>query len=141
MNEVSIGEAAKLSGVKVPTIRFYEEIGLLPRPARTEANRRLFVEDDLHRLAFIRHCRELGFELDAIRTLLRLQDNPKQSCDSADTIARARLSEVELRLKSLRALQRELKRMIDGCSHGHVSQCRVIEVLADHAKCMHETHV
>lgn len=140
MNEVAIGEAAKRSGVKVPTIRFYEEIGLLPRPARTEANRRLFATSDLRRLAFIRHCRELGFDLDAIRALLKLQDNPKQSCASADTIARVRLGEVELRLKSLRALQKELRRMIDGCTHGHVSQCRVIEVLADHAKCMHENH-
>lgn len=140
MNEVSIGEAAKLSGVKVPTIRFYEEIGLLPRAARTEANRRLFAEDDLRRLAFIRHCRELGFEIDAIRALLKLQDNPKQSCATADAVARERLGEVELRLRSLKSLQRELKRMIDGCSHGHVSQCRVIEILADHAKCMHPTH-
>ena len=70
MHEVSIGEAAKLSGVKAPTIRFYEEIGLLPRPARTGANRRLFADDDLRRLAFIRHCRELGFNLDALRALL-----------------------------------------------------------------------
>ncbi len=140
MNEVSIGEAAKLSGVKVPTIRFYEEIGLLPRPARTDANRRLFANEDLRRLAFIRHCRELGFELDAIRALLKLQDNPKQPCDTADALARERLGEVERRLRSLRALQKELKRMIDGCNHGELSECRVIEVLADHAKCMHENH-
>jgi len=140
MNEVSIGEAAKLSGVKIATIRFYEEIGLLPRPARTDANRRVFADDDLRRLAFIRHCRELGFELDAIRSLLKLQDNPQQPCETADVIARERLGEVERRLRSLKALQKELKRMIDGCSHGPVDQCRVIEVLADHAKCMHDTH-
>jgi len=140
MHEISIGEAARLSGVKAPTIRFYEEIGLLPRPARTETNRRLFADDDLRRLAFIRHCRELGFDLDAIRALLKLQDNPKQPCDTADAIAKERLGEVELRLRSLKALRGELKRMIDSCSHGHVSQCRVIEILADHAKCMHQTH-
>lgn len=140
MNEVSIGEAAKLSGVKIATIRFYEEIGLLPRPARTDANRRVFARDDLRRLAVIRHCRELGFDLDAIRALLKLQDNPQQPCETADVIARERLGEVERRLRSLKALQKELKRMLDGCSHGHVGQCRVIEVLADHAKCMHDTH-
>lgn len=140
MSEVSIGEAAKLSGVKVPTIRFYEEIGLLRRPARTSANRRLFSDSDLRRLAFIRHCRDLGFELDAIRALLKLQDNPQQPCETADVIAKERLSEVERRLRSLRALQKELKRMLDGCSHGRVGQCRVIEVLANHDKCMHDTH-
>ncbi|RUP11241.1 helix-turn-helix domain-containing protein [Hyphomicrobium sp.] len=140
MNEVSIGNAARISGVKVPTIRFYEEIGLLPRPARTNANRRLFADSDLRRLAFIRHCRELGFELDAIRALLKLQDNPKEPCEAADAIAKERLGEVERRLRSLKALQKELKRMIDGCSHGHVSQCRVIEVLANHSKCMHDNH-
>ena len=89
---VPIGEAARQSGVKVPTIRYYEEIGLLPAPSRTEANRRLFDATDLRRLAFIRHARELGFEVGAIRTLLSLQDNPDQPCAAADQIARARLA-------------------------------------------------
>lgn len=62
--------------MKVPTIRYYEQIGLFPRPLRTEGNRRLYGEGDLRRLAFIRHARELGFEIDAIRTLLTLQDDP-----------------------------------------------------------------
>ena len=87
---VPIGEAARRSGVKVPTIRYYEQIGLLPAPPRTESNRRLYDARDLRRLAFIRHARELGFEVDAIRALLALQDNPNQSCAAADMIARAR---------------------------------------------------
>jgi DNA-binding transcriptional MerR regulator len=140
MREVSIGEAAKTTGVKIPTIRFYEEIGLLPQTTRSDANMRLFAETDLRRLSFIRHCRELGFELNAIRTLLELQDNPKQSCSTADAIARERLNEIERRLRSLKAQQKELKHMINGCGHGHVSQCRVIEVLADHAKCISAEH-
>ena len=62
--------------MKAPTIRYYEQIGLLPAPPRSEGNRRQYDTDDLRRLAFIRHTRELGFEIDAIRALLPLQDDP-----------------------------------------------------------------
>ncbi|WP_181702963.1 MerR family transcriptional regulator [Chthonobacter albigriseus] len=137
---VSIGEAARVSGVKVPTIRYYEQVGLLPEPPRTEGNRRLYEARHLSRLAFIRHARELGFEVDAIRTLLDLQDHPGQSCSPADSIARLRLQDVKERIARLNALKAELERMIEGCSHGTVAECRVIEVLADHAKCGHPGH-
>jgi len=135
--QFSIGEVSKASAVKVPTIRYYEEIGLLPSPPRTEGNRRSYGEADISRLAFIRHARELGFEIDSIRTLLTLQDEPDQSCAAADAIARDRLVEVERRIASLTALKAELARMVEGCSHGHVAQCRVIEILADHGECEH----
>jgi DNA-binding transcriptional MerR regulator len=79
MDAVPIGEAARQSGVKAPTIRYYEQIGLLPAPPRSEGNRRQYDTGDLRRLAFIRHARELGFEIDAIRALLALQDQPGQS--------------------------------------------------------------
>jgi DNA-binding transcriptional MerR regulator len=140
IQSVPIGEAAKQSGVKVPTIRYYEQIGILPAPSRSESNRRLYQAADLHRLAFIRHARELGFEIEAIRALLTLQDDPSQSCTTADRIAKARLAEVEQRIRSLTALKVELELMVDGCSHGHVATCRVIEVLADHGQCVHAQH-
>jgi DNA-binding transcriptional MerR regulator len=91
----------------------------------------------LRRLTFIRHARELGFEIDAIRTLLALQDQPRQSCATADEIARARLAEVQQRIASLTALKAELERMVASCAHGSVDQCRVIEILADRGKCQH----
>jgi DNA-binding transcriptional MerR regulator len=132
MNQgVPIGEAARQSGVKAPTIRYYEQIGLLPSPLRSEGNRRHYAVADLHRLKFIRHARELGFEVDAIRALLRLQDHPEQSCSAADEIARARLAEVERRIASLIALRAELERMLSQCRSGKVAACRVIETLAD----------
>ena len=134
---VTIGEAARQSGVKVPTIRYYEGIGLLAAPSRSDGNRRQFEPGDLRRLAFIRHARELGFEIDAIRALLELQDGREQSCAAADAIAAARLADVERRISSLTALRTELKRMVEGCQHGSVSECRVIETLADHSKCQH----
>lgn len=140
MKKITIGEAARQSGVKVPTIRYYEGIGLLSAPSRSEGNQRSYEPSDLNRLAFIHHARELGFEIDAIRTLLQLQDDPYQSCASADAIAKARLIEVEQRIRSLNALKAELEQMVEGCGHGRVDQCRVIEVLADHGKCVHPHH-
>lgn len=140
MKSITIGDAARQSGVKVPTIRYYETIGLLPAPQRSAGNQRFYEPADLSRLAFIRHARELGFEVEAIRTLLRLQDDPQQTCASADAIAKARLLEVEQRIRSLQALKAELELMVEGCRHERVGECRVIEVLADHGQCTHPHH-
>lgn len=129
--ERSIGELARHTGVKVPTIRYYEQIGLLRPPPRTEGGQRRYGGDALARLSFIRHARELGFDVDAIRTLLSLQDRPEQSCTEADRIAKARLVEVERRIASLTALRAELQRMIGECASGRVAECRVIETLMD----------
>jgi DNA-binding transcriptional MerR regulator len=132
-----IGAAARHSGVKVPTIRYYEQIGLLPAPPRSDGNRRQYDAGDLRRLAFIRHARELGFEIDAIRALLALQDHPHQSCAEAHQIACDRLAEVEQRITSLTALRNELERMVTRCAHGQIAECRVIETVADHGMCRH----
>ena len=82
----------------------------------------------------------MGFEIDQIRTLLSLQDRPGQSCGEADAIAKARLVEVKEKITSLKALEAELERMVEGCSHGRVESCQVIEILADHGKCKHHQH-
>jgi DNA-binding transcriptional MerR regulator len=127
---VPIGIASSRSGLKVPTIRYYEEIGLLPAPPRTRTNRRHYDDADLRRLVFIRQARQLGFEIGSIRTLLAIQDNPDQSCEAVDAIARARLGEVERRIESLLKLKVELQRMVADCSRGRVAECRIIEMLA-----------
>lgn len=126
---VPIGIASAQTGVKIPTIRYYEQIGLLPKPIRTRSNRRGYGAADLRRLVFIRRARELGFQIDAIRALLALKDNPNQSCLTADMIARARLNEVERRIEILMALKAELVSMIADCSRTRVAECRVIEAL------------
>lgn len=137
---IAIGKVSEATGVKVPTIRYYEQIGLLPAAPRTEGNRRTYDFKDTERLTFIRHSRELGFDIDEIRTLLSLQDRPDQSCQDADAIAKTHLAEVKEKIASLTALQHELERMVVGCSHGRVETCRVIEILADHGKCKHHLH-
>lgn len=139
-SDLTIGKVSGMTGVKVPTIRYYEQIGLLPAPPRTEGGRRTYERKDAERLTFIRHSRELGFEIDQIRTLLHLQDRPDQSCAEADVIAKARLVEVKEKIASLRALEAELERMVEGCSHGRVETCQVIDILADHGKCRHHQH-
>ena|SRR5437868_5161746 len=135
----TIGKLADATDTKVQTIRYYESIGLLSPFTRTEGGHRLFDADDRKRLTFIRHARELGFSIDAIRELLSLSDNPNTSCERADDIASRQLAEVEQRLKRLKALQKELKRMVIECNHGRVCDCRVIEVLSNHSLC-HTAH-
>ena len=137
---MSIGTASKLAGVKAPTIRYYEGIGLLPAPPRTGGNRRTFDAADVQRLKFIRHARELGFDLDAIRRFLALAGRPEQPCAEADVIARAHLADVESRISRLAALRDELRAMVERGTHGHIAECRVIEVLDDHDECLSEFH-
>lgn len=127
----AIGEAARKSGVKVPTIRYYEGIGLMPAVPRNAGNRRLYDAADLRRLSFIRHARELGFDVEAIRALLSLQDDPGQTCASAHVIATTRLAEVEARIARLTALRGELENMVAQCARGRIDACHVIETLAD----------
>lgn len=135
-----IGDLAKQTGTKVQTIRYYESIGLLPEPARTAGNRRIYGQDQLDRLAFIKHARDFGFPLEAIRELLEMTDRPAASCAEADAICRRHLAEVRRRIGRLQALEGELKRMVESCSHGTVADCRVINVLSDHEKCCADAH-
>ena len=140
--EITIGRLAKETGSKVPTIRYYERIGLLPPPRRSAGNQRLYGPDHVARLAFIRHSRELGFSQAAIRELLALTDDGEQSCEAVTRIAAAHLEEVRSRLARLAALEAELERMIAACGGGKVGNCRVIETLADqsHAHCLAPRH-
>lgn len=137
---LTIGKLGASAGVKVPTIRYYEQIGLLPQAERSVGNQRLYGRATLERLAFIRHARNLGFSLEAIRDLLSLSDNPEQPCAAADAIARAQLAEVEKRLARLSALKIELERMILQCAGGRIADCRVINVLGDHSLCATDHH-
>jgi DNA-binding transcriptional MerR regulator len=137
---ISIGELSRRAGVKVPTIRYYEQIGLVPEAERTEGHQRRYGKRHLELLNFIRHSRDLGFSVDQIRQLLNLAGHPDQPCSGADAIARAHLASVRAKIERLRALESELERITDGCDGGSIAECRVIEVLADHGMCLHEDH-
>lgn len=130
---LSIGQLAKASDVKIPTIRFYEEIGLLPQAERAANDRRIYGDAAIRRLAFIRHARQLGFSVDAIRDLLDLSDNPDRHCGAANRLAAQQLQDVEAKIAQLETLRGELRRMVDAACLGQVADCRVIEALAGQA--------
>ena len=127
----SIGTLSKTADCKVETIRYYEKIGLMPEPARSEGGQRRYHRKHRERLQFIRHSRELGFTLDDIRELLAMSEQHGH----ADSIARRHRAAVQNRIRSLTALRDELDRMIEECEQGHTGECRVIEVLSDHQEC------
>lgn len=138
---VPIGALAERTGVKVETIRYYEQVGLLPPPERSDGNQRRYGPRHVERLAFIKHARDLGFAVDAIRTLLRLSDNPALACDEAHAIASAHLADVRHKIARLRSLEKELERIAATCSGGVAAcDCAIIEALADHSQCRHAAH-
>ena len=141
-SQLSIGDLARDTATNVRTIRYYETVGLLPPPRRTPGNQRVYGEPQRKRLAFIRHARDMGFSMEAIRELLRLAEaGPETPCADADAIARRQLEAVRGRIARLQSLQTELERMTDAHCHT-IGQCRVIEVLADssHAHCLDPSH-
>lgn len=135
----SIGQLSKRTGVKVPTIRYYEQMGLLSAPERTSGNQRRYDPSGLERLGFIRHARDLGFTIEAISTLIELQEHPDRSCAEAENIAQTQLGEVRSKIKRLKALEKELTRITKGCDgSGEAGECYVLASLSDHALCAHE---
>ena len=132
--DITIGQLSRETGCKIPTIRYYEKIGLLPAPPRSAGNTRLYGPAHRARLGFIQHCRELGFSQGAIRDLLDLADQPDRSCEAVDRIAHSHLDEVNRRMAQLAALKKELERMIGVCSGGQIADCRIIETLTDHSQ-------
>jgi len=139
---LTIGQLSKEAHCKVPTIRYYEEIGLMPEPSRTASNQRRYGPEHVARLGFIQHCRELGFPQQTVRDLLDLTSNPSQSCEAVTEIARNHLNELNQRIAQLLALKSELERMVEVCSGGQIADCRIIETLADHSHdhCLHRDH-
>lgn len=134
----SIGDMARRSGVKVPTIRYYEQTGLLDAPERSEGNQRRYTKAELDRLVFIRHARDLGLTIEAIRDLLELSGHPEKPCAEADRIAAEHLAEVRDRIARLRRLEAELERIVAGCEGSSVRDCHVIGALANHGLCQSE---
>ncbi|MBY6185278.1 helix-turn-helix domain-containing protein [Marinobacter hydrocarbonoclasticus] len=131
-----IGKLAKLTDTKVPTIRYYEQIGLLPEPPRNAGNQRRYLPAHLQRLRFIRHCRQLGFHLEDITSLLALQE--RQADHDVQQIARAHLEAVREKRVRLEKLEQALGDLVSCCQSGEPHQCRILEVLGDHHLCGHD---
>ena len=120
MGAFAIGALSEKTGVKIPTIRYYEMNGLLPAAVRTNTNRRTYDDETVRRLGFIRHARQLGFEVDAIRTLLDLTDRLGRPDDETDEIVKGYLVDIDDRLARLAALRAELQSVVDRRSQGRI---------------------
>jgi DNA-binding transcriptional MerR regulator len=138
MRAYSIGDLSAQSGVKVPTIRYYEQIGLIDAHARTEGNRRRYGAAELDRLRFIAHARDMGFPMDSLKSMLSLAARGDAPCARVDALVEQHLAEVDQRIAQLTRLRGELAGMLSSNHHGTVAECRVVEVLSDHDRCSSE---
>ncbi|KAA5604232.1 helix-turn-helix domain-containing protein [Roseospira marina] len=128
--DFKIGDLARATGTKVVTIRYYETIGLIAPPGRSEANYRRYDTAALDRLRFIRRCRDLGFSLGDIRELLDLSSETERPCDEVNQITAAHLAEVEKKIADLQALAVELRRISTSChGGGTISNCRILDAI------------
>lgn len=138
---MSIGELAKETGVKVVTIRYYEQIGVLPSPARSTANYRAYSPEHAQRLRFIRRCRDLGFSLDQIRDLFRLSAENVPSCSEVCRIAEQHLEVIQGMLADLKRLASELRRITASCNGSKsMNECRIMEALSTDSKATKRPH-
>ena len=126
---MKIGEAAAASGCHLETIRYYERVGLVSPPGRTQSGYRAYGQADIDRLSFISRGRELGFSLDEIRSLLRLNDDPGMSCCDVDAMARTHLSDIRGRIAELQRVASELERVIADCAGGKRGACTILGTL------------
>lgn len=136
---LSIGEMSRRTGVKVPTIRFYEEKGLLEAPLRTAGNQRRYSQSALDRLSFIRHARDLGLPLEDIAALISLEGASGAELDRAHDIAHRQRQHLRARIEKLQRLERELSRIAGACNGDEGEHadgaCAVLHAFGDHATC------
>ncbi|MBI3827319.1 MAG: helix-turn-helix domain-containing protein [Candidatus Rokubacteria bacterium] len=126
---IAIGRLAKDTGTNVETIRYYERVGLLPAPPRSEGGYRLYRVEHLKRLNFIRRARGLGFSIGEIRRLLRLGDERKRPCAEVRIVAEAHLKDVQAKIVDLRRMERVLKATVARCADGGGTHCPLIDAL------------
>jgi MerR family mercuric resistance operon transcriptional regulator len=126
---VTIGELSKQTSCHIETIRYYERIGLLSKPPRTEGGHRLYDKEQIKRLVFIRRSRELGFSLDEIRTLFRLVDGQRYTCQQIKTLMEKHLGDIKKKIFDLKKLQTTLADISTRCQGGEVPECPIIDAL------------
>ncbi|QFT54799.1 Cd(II)/Pb(II)-responsive transcriptional regulator [Microbulbifer sp. THAF38] len=136
--EYRIGEAAKRAGCKVETVRYYEQVGLLPQPSRSEGNYRLYSEEHLAQLRFIRHCRSLDMPLEDIRNLLTLRERPKEHCGEINALVDEHIDRVNSQMALLEQLRESLMALRSQCAGpGYTDSCEIVRELS-HCEC-HDT--
>lgn len=130
-NAIFIGKLSNQTNVNIETIRYYEKIGLLRKPMRTEGGNRQYSDSDVKRLIFIKRCRNLDYSLDEISALLKLVDDDNLSCNEIYDFTIEHLKSIELKIATLQKMQNTLKSMANKCSRGVTPNCAIIDILAD----------
>lgn len=129
--EFKIGDLAKRTGCQVETVRFYEKEGLLPEPSRSEGNFRLYDEEHIERLRFIRHCRSLDMALNEIRALLKFHDAPENNCGEVNILLDEHIGHVASRIAELKSLERQLKNLRSLCRSTQAAKdCGILQSLS-----------
>jgi MerR family mercuric resistance operon transcriptional regulator len=126
---MGIGEFARQTGCNIETIRYYERIGVLPRAARTAGRYRMYGDDDVRRLRFVRRARELGFGLEEVRLLLTFTTEADGSCAEVRTMAVRHLDLVRTKIADLRRIEEFLDRFVRQCRPETGERCAILEAL------------
>ena len=124
-----IGALSECTGVKIETIRYYERAGLFPNPPRTAGGHRIYGDDHVKRLRFIRRCRQLGFSMDEIQALLGLVDGSSYTCREVKTLTLEHAASVQSKIADLRRMEKTLLEISSRCEGGEVPECPIIDAL------------
>ncbi|MEL6828523.1 MAG: MerR family transcriptional regulator [Pseudomonadota bacterium] len=125
---VAIGEASRLSGVSIETIRYYEREGIISKAGRTASGRRAYSDAEISELRFIKRCRELGFSIHDAVALRNLADAPSDACETVEQLGRKHLSDVRAKLVELRQLEKALAELVANCTNKQ-SDCPMLDTL------------
>lgn len=125
---IAIGEASRLSGVSIETIRYYEREGIISKAGRTESGRRTYSDAEISELRFIKRCRDLGFSIHDAVALRNLADAPSDACETVEQLGRKHLSDVQAKLAELRQLESALAELVANCAKGQ-SDCPMLDAL------------
>ena len=131
MPGLTTGKVAKQAEVNIETLRYYERQGIVPKPLRTRSNYRLYPEDTVRRVRFVKHAQELGFSLKEIKELLSLRATPTATCWKVQERATAKIKEIDQKILSLQAMQHVLHKLVRQCGarRGSASECPILESL------------
>src|SRR5262245_7597479 len=127
---LTIGALSRRTGANIETIRYYERIGILPKPPRSTGGHRLYTNEHRQRLVFIRRARELGFSLDQVRVLLGLAGGRRTTCAKVKSLTEQHIADIRQRMKDLKRLERLLCDMVAQCRGDEVPDCPILEALA-----------
>ena len=130
MTRPTIGQVAKRAGVGVETVRFYERRGLIEQPRKRSSGYRVYPEDVVHRIRFIRHAKDLGFTLNEIGELLSLRPDPRTNCAAVKERAQGKMADIDEKIASLTRMQRSLAKLVDACDRrSQTAECPILEAL------------